>query len=198
MQGKSASDRQLLDAAAFRRGLVEEGTIHSFLADHRDDLYQVRNRTIATGHGLVGIAAVLCSMGEATSTRAKRWIGRSFCAAQVAERSLDPTGGLERPGVDHWSPAWTLGDAVGDAGFPVRSSRHGVWWQAVGPPRSLPVLLPQCSLPSRPDGPPVADPGPRQNAGLTPFSPSEPPGPWRHDRRRARCTRPARSSRLHQ
>jgi transposase len=39
MQGKSGPDRQLLDAAAFCRGLVEEGTVYSFLADHRAELF---------------------------------------------------------------------------------------------------------------------------------------------------------------
>ena len=40
MQGKSNRDRQMLDAAAFCRGLVEEGTIYAFLADHRDELFR--------------------------------------------------------------------------------------------------------------------------------------------------------------
>jgi transposase len=39
MQGKSDPDRQLLDAAAFCRGLVEDGTIQAFLADHRSELF---------------------------------------------------------------------------------------------------------------------------------------------------------------
>jgi transposase len=39
MQGKAGPDRQLLDAAAFCRGLVEEGTVYSFLADHRGELF---------------------------------------------------------------------------------------------------------------------------------------------------------------
>jgi hypothetical protein len=40
MQGKSNPGRQMLDAAAFCRGLVEEGTVFSFLADHRDELFK--------------------------------------------------------------------------------------------------------------------------------------------------------------
>ena len=40
MQGKSGPDRQMLDAAAFCRGLVEDHTIYSFLADHRNELFK--------------------------------------------------------------------------------------------------------------------------------------------------------------
>jgi transposase len=40
VQGKSNPDRQMLDAAAFCRGLVEDHTIYSFLADHRDELFK--------------------------------------------------------------------------------------------------------------------------------------------------------------
>jgi IS5 family transposase len=39
MQGKSNPDRQMLDAAAFCRGLVEDGTVYAFLADHRKELF---------------------------------------------------------------------------------------------------------------------------------------------------------------
>src|ERR1022692_441657 len=40
MQGKSDPDRRLLDAGAFCRGLVEEGTVYAFLADHRKELFK--------------------------------------------------------------------------------------------------------------------------------------------------------------
>jgi hypothetical protein len=40
VQGKSNPDRQMLDAAAFCRGLVEEGTLYAFLADHRKELFK--------------------------------------------------------------------------------------------------------------------------------------------------------------
>ena len=40
MQGKSSPERQMLDAAAFCRGLVEEGSIYAFLADHRSELFK--------------------------------------------------------------------------------------------------------------------------------------------------------------
>jgi hypothetical protein len=40
MQGKSNSDRQMLDAATFCRRLVEDGTISAFLADHRGELFK--------------------------------------------------------------------------------------------------------------------------------------------------------------
>jgi IS5 family transposase len=40
MQGKPNSDRQMLDAAAFCRGLIEDGTIYAFLADHREELFK--------------------------------------------------------------------------------------------------------------------------------------------------------------
>jgi IS5 family transposase len=39
MQGKADPNRQMLDAAVFCRGLVEDGTIYAFLADHRDELF---------------------------------------------------------------------------------------------------------------------------------------------------------------
>ena len=39
MQGRSNPDRQILDAAVFCRGLVEEGTVYAFLADHRKELF---------------------------------------------------------------------------------------------------------------------------------------------------------------
>jgi transposase len=39
MQGISDSDRQLLDAAAFCRQLVPEGSVQAFLADHRGELF---------------------------------------------------------------------------------------------------------------------------------------------------------------
>jgi IS5 family transposase len=39
MQGSSKPDRQLLDAAAFCRHLVGEGTVHAFLAEHRHEVF---------------------------------------------------------------------------------------------------------------------------------------------------------------
>jgi transposase len=39
MQGKSETDRQMLDAQVFCRNLVGEGTIYAFLADHRGELF---------------------------------------------------------------------------------------------------------------------------------------------------------------
>jgi IS5 family transposase len=39
VQGRSDPDRQLLDAAAFCRRLVPEGTVEAFLADHRHELF---------------------------------------------------------------------------------------------------------------------------------------------------------------
>ncbi|MGH7010260.1 MAG: IS1182 family transposase [Caulobacteraceae bacterium] len=40
MQGHRDSDRQLLDAAALCGGLVQEGTVYAFLAEHRDELFE--------------------------------------------------------------------------------------------------------------------------------------------------------------
>jgi transposase len=40
MQGRSKPNRSLLDATAFCRELVEEGTIYAFLADHRGELFR--------------------------------------------------------------------------------------------------------------------------------------------------------------
>jgi IS5 family transposase len=39
MQGHSEPNRELLDAAALCRGLVPEGTVEAFLADHRSELF---------------------------------------------------------------------------------------------------------------------------------------------------------------
>ena len=65
MQGKSGPDRQLLDAAAFCRGLVEEGTIYAFLADHRDELFKDEDFAdlFPSGRGRPSVPAVLiCSV----------------------------------------------------------------------------------------------------------------------------------------
>ena len=50
MQGKSGSNRELLDAAALCRQLVAEGSVEAFLADHRrelfpDELFTARSET---------------------------------------------------------------------------------------------------------------------------------------------------------
>jgi IS5 family transposase len=65
MQGRSNPDSQLLDAAAFCRGLVEEGTIYAFLADHRDELFRDEDFAdlFASGRGRPSTPAVLiCSV----------------------------------------------------------------------------------------------------------------------------------------
>ena len=38
VQGRSDPNRQLLDAEAFCRAIVEEGTVYAFLANHRSEL----------------------------------------------------------------------------------------------------------------------------------------------------------------
>jgi len=65
MQGKSAPDRQLLDAAAFCRGLIEDHTIYSFLADQRDELFKDEDFAdlFPSGKGRPSVPAVLvCSV----------------------------------------------------------------------------------------------------------------------------------------
>jgi IS5 family transposase len=65
MQGSSKPDRQILDAAAFCRGLVEDGTVYAFLADHRDELFPEENFAdlFPSGRGRPSIPAVLvCSV----------------------------------------------------------------------------------------------------------------------------------------
>ena len=55
----------MLDAAAFCRGLVEEGTIYSFLADHRDELFKDEDFAdlFPSGKGRPSVPAVLvCSV----------------------------------------------------------------------------------------------------------------------------------------
>ena len=39
MQGKSDPNTELLDAAALCRHLVDDGSVHAFLADHRHELF---------------------------------------------------------------------------------------------------------------------------------------------------------------
>ncbi len=65
MQGKSGPDRQMLDAAAFCRGLVEDHTIYSFLADHRNELFKDEDFAdlFPSGKGRPSVPAVLvCSV----------------------------------------------------------------------------------------------------------------------------------------
>jgi IS5 family transposase len=65
MQGKPNPDRQMLDAAAFCRGLVEDGTIYAFLADHREELFKEEDfeDLFPSGRGRPSIPAVLvCSV----------------------------------------------------------------------------------------------------------------------------------------
>ncbi len=55
----------MLDAAAFCRGLVEDGTIYAFLADHRDELFKEEDFAdlFPSGRGRPSIPAVLvCSV----------------------------------------------------------------------------------------------------------------------------------------
>ena len=65
MQGKTDSNFQMLDAAVFCRGLVGDGTIYAFLADHRDELFKEEDFTdlFPSGRGRPSIPAVLvCSV----------------------------------------------------------------------------------------------------------------------------------------
>lgn len=65
MQGKSDPNRPLLDAAAFCRALIEEGTIYTFLADHREELFKDEDFAdlFPSGRGRPSTPAVLiCSV----------------------------------------------------------------------------------------------------------------------------------------
>lgn len=65
MQGKSTPDRQLLDAAAFCRGLVENDSVAAFLADHRDELFKDEDFAdlFPSGRGRPSVAAsVICTV----------------------------------------------------------------------------------------------------------------------------------------
>jgi len=79
-----------------------------------------RNRAIALGVVLVGIAVGTGTLHEPQTTRTAALAiagAVMFCAAEVADRSLDPPRQAEqRPGVDRWSPALVLGVAAGSAG----------------------------------------------------------------------------------
>ena len=65
MQGKASPDRQMLDAAAFCRALVEEGSIYAFLADHRDELFKDEEFAdlFPSGRGRPSVpASLVCSV----------------------------------------------------------------------------------------------------------------------------------------
>ena len=65
MQGTAEIDRQMLDAQLFCRGLVGEGTIYAFLADHRNELFRDEDFAdlFPSGRGRPSISAVLiCSV----------------------------------------------------------------------------------------------------------------------------------------
>jgi transposase len=65
VQGKSNPDRQMLDAAAFCRGLVEKGSIYAFLADHRHELFKDEDFAdlFLSGRGRPSIPVeVICSV----------------------------------------------------------------------------------------------------------------------------------------
>jgi transposase len=65
MQGKSNPDRQMLDAGAFCRALVEDNSIYAFLADHREELFKDDDFAdlFPSGRGRPSIpAAVVCSV----------------------------------------------------------------------------------------------------------------------------------------
>ncbi len=65
MQGRARPDRQILDAAAFCRALVEDGTVYAFLADHREELFKEEEFAdlFPSGRGRPSIPAVLvCSV----------------------------------------------------------------------------------------------------------------------------------------
>jgi IS5 family transposase len=61
MQGRSKPDRSLLDATAFCRELVDEGTIYAFLADHRSELFRDEDFSdlFPSGRGRPSVPAVL-------------------------------------------------------------------------------------------------------------------------------------------
>jgi hypothetical protein len=79
-----------------------------------------RSRAIAVGLVLVGIAVGLGTGHEPTTTRTAALAiagAVMFCAAEIADRSLDrPRRAEERPGVDRWSPVLVGGVAAGSAG----------------------------------------------------------------------------------
>ena len=65
MQGRSRPDRQILDAAAFCRALVEDGTVYAFLAEHREELFKEEDFAdlFPSSRGRPSIpAALVCSV----------------------------------------------------------------------------------------------------------------------------------------
>jgi transposase len=83
-QGKSDPHHPLLDAAAFRRGSVEESTIYAFLSDHREELFKdedfadlvpLRERTAVDAGGahlLVMVLQALEGLSDRDAIRALR------------------------------------------------------------------------------------------------------------------------------
>ncbi|MGH9304271.1 MAG: IS1182 family transposase [Acidimicrobiales bacterium] len=65
MQGKTSPDRQLLDAGAFCRGLVEDDSVYAFLADHREELFNDEDFAdlFPSGRGRPSVpASVICTV----------------------------------------------------------------------------------------------------------------------------------------
>ncbi|MGH3185249.1 MAG: transposase, partial [Streptosporangiaceae bacterium] len=65
MQGKTTPDRQLLDAASFCRGLVEDDSVYAFLADHREELFKDKDFAdlFPSGRGRPSVpASVICTV----------------------------------------------------------------------------------------------------------------------------------------
>jgi transposase len=109
MQGKSDPDRQLLDAAALCRGLVEDGTIYAFLADHRDELFREEEFAdlFSSTRGRPSIpAALVCSV---MVLQALEGLSDRDAIRQLRTR------------ID-WKVACGL--ALDDEGFDFRASRH--------------------------------------------------------------------------
>jgi len=93
--------------------------IITFAAAFARPLARARNRTISTGLVLVGVAIVAGTLHETVTARSGVLAISGavlFCAAEIADRSLDdPRRSERRSGAGRWSPAWVLGAAAGSA-----------------------------------------------------------------------------------
>ena len=98
-----------LAPAVFLLGIVGVGLFAAALVGKR-------GRTIVPGLSLVGACAAVGALHEGAGVRAGVLAVSGavlFCAAEVADRTLDRTRAAEdRLGVARWSPGWVLGVAT--------------------------------------------------------------------------------------
>lgn len=110
MQGKSDSNRELLDAAALCRALVPEGSVEAFLADHRHELFpdELFADLFPSGRGRPSIPAdvvatvmVLQSLEGLSDREAARALADRISWKVAAGLALDD-GGFDYSVLTYW------------------------------------------------------------------------------------------------